>query len=109
MVRVFEKPEKTANKFLYIQDFTTSQKDLVEVFERHTGQKWTENSVSSKDRIVRAQAGLSNDYATSIYELILAAVLVDGYGSNFERDEELANEMLELPRHSLDDVITALL
>jgi len=107
VARVLQAPEKTANQFLYIRDWTVSQQDIVTALERLSGETWQKNSIKSADRIARGHARLENGDVDGVYDLIKSAFLVEGLKTNFERDEVLANELLGLPTLSLDEVLAA--
>jgi hypothetical protein len=103
--RVLLAPEKTANRFLYIRDFTISQEDVVSTLERLSGDKWMRQTINGAERIARGKARLEKGDPNGVYDLIKSAFFVEGLKTNFEKHEILANEMLGLPVLSLDEVV----
>lgn len=101
-------PEDTANKYLYINSFTTSQAGLLTEFEKATGTKWEVNHVSSEEeRKTGRELFDKGEYAGSA-KLINYVNTVDGYGGNYLANRESANKLLSLPEESLEKEVRKL-
>jgi len=102
VVAILQRPERTANRLLYIQSFNVSQRDVLAALERETGDAF-EVTHSSAERVIganreRAEAG----DARAVEQIVSAHGLV---AANWELTRTLSNEMLELPTESLEDTI----
>jgi len=51
VTRILQEPEKFRNRFLYVRDWTVSQRDIVGVLERVSGELWENRSVKSEERV----------------------------------------------------------
>ncbi|TVY83400.1 Isoflavone reductase-like protein [Lachnellula suecica] len=108
VVAVLAKPEETANQFLYIDSFTTTQNEILAELEKATGKKW-EVTHSTSDAAAKEGTELfgKGDFA-GLFLLLSAIMLGEGYGSDFTQDAALANQKLGLPEQSLAETVKAL-
>lgn len=109
--------EKTANRTLLIQDFTTSQSELLSTIERLSGEKWTVTDTPSKDIIRTARENLAesddpfvaykNDKANlpAAFKLIEVGFVSGTCGGNLPGEGPLDNELLGLVPRKLEDVV----
>jgi len=101
-------PEKTANKYLYINSFTVSQNQVLASVEKATGKKWEVTHVDAEEeKKIGLEKVAKGDFSGAM-ALIRYITFVDGHGGNFGLYEESANELLSLPKQSLDEVVAGL-
>ncbi|KAL2355457.1 isoflavone reductase family protein-like protein [Cryomyces antarcticus] len=102
---VLSKPEDTANKYIFVASFQTTQNEVLASLEKASRKKWeiseTTSEESHKLGMNRFRRG---DVGGSLQPLILS-VVYDGEEGTFE---ELDNRMLELPREDLDETVKAI-
>lgn len=99
-------PDKTANKYLYIHSFTVSQNQILASFEKATGTKWEATHVDAEDEKKTGYEKLSKGDFSGAVSLIRYINCVDGHGGNYANHQESANELLSLPKQTLDEVIS---
>jgi hypothetical protein len=101
-------PEKTANKYLYIDSFTLSQNDILKSLEKVTGAKWDATHVDAEGQKAAGLAKMASGDFTGAMSLIRYINTVEGHGGNFATYKESANELLSLPKLDLDEVIAGI-
>ncbi|EEP76282.1 predicted protein [Uncinocarpus reesii 1704] len=104
VVKILEKSgaEEIKNKVIYIQSFCASQMQIVEAFERATGQPWKINRIDSGDFIQqeKAKADASGDVGSEALVWVLGTLY-----ANWEKKDGFANKFLGLNEEDLDKVI----
>ena len=98
-------PEKTANKYMFIDSFTVSQNQVLESVEKATGEKLEVIHVDGEEEKKIGLEKMSKGDFSAILTLIRYALCVDGHGGNYMLYEEGANELLSLPKQNLDEVV----
>lgn len=98
-------PEQTANKYLYINSFTVSQAQLLSAFEKATGKKWEVKYADVEEDKKEGLEKIAKGDLSGAAHLIRYINLNDGYGGNYMQYKEGANELLSLPKESLDEVV----
>jgi hypothetical protein len=90
-------PEKTANKYMFINSFTVSQNQVLASLEKATGKKWEVTHVDAEElKKIGLEKMSKGDFSGAI-SLIRYMNCVDGHGGNYILYEESANELLSLP------------
>lgn len=98
-------PEKTANKYIFIDSFTVSQKDVLAAFEKATAKKWEATHADlENDKEEGLEKMAKGDFAGAA-NLIRYINLTPGHGGNYMEYEEGANELLSLPKETLDEAV----
>ncbi|KAK5250494.1 aspartate--tRNA ligase dps1 [Exophiala xenobiotica] len=105
VVKAIEKDEATRNKLLLIQDFRTSQKEILDAIEEKTG-KWNVENVAYDEWLEEAKEKVRNGDDGALSKLTFGSVLP---GSEWEKREEFANDLLELPTKSFKQVMESVL
>jgi len=105
VVGVLNKPEETKNKYVYIGSFTSTQNEVLSVLEKVTGKKWSVQHTTSEEKIKDGKEKVARRDSSAIRPLVTAATYNEKGGSNFEADEGLSNDLLGLPKESLESVI----
>ena len=96
-------PEKTANQYLYIDSFTVSLNQILASLEKATGKKWEKTHLDAEEQKKIGLEKLSKGDLSGGMLLIRYIVGVQGYGGDYALYEKTANELLSLPKESLDE------
>ncbi|KAK3216289.1 hypothetical protein GRF29_8g2883523 [Pseudopithomyces chartarum] len=104
VVKVFEKPEETANKLLYIQSFRVTQNEVLSALEKVTGDKFEIVHQKSEERLKELRPlMLKGDHdATEETVGIWGLVASDWEG-------RVANKLLGLEEENLEETIRQVL
>ncbi|KAG9600107.1 NAD(P)-binding protein, partial [Aureobasidium melanogenum] len=111
VVGTLRNPAATANRFLKVQSIQTCQNELLEAFEKVTGENWEVTRTTSKELIESGKA----DFAAGagLWRLKLAvATLYDvgqGRGRVAPSREESDAELLGVKDETADEIVTKLL
>jgi hypothetical protein len=106
VVKALENPEATKNQYVFVSGFQTTQKEILQVAEKITGDKWTVTNVSTKDLIKEAGEKIQKGDYSGIYDQIKAS----GFGADELCDltpEGLWNEKLGLPKGDFEKSVRA--
>lgn len=101
-------PEKTANKYLYVDSWTLSQNQILASFEKATGSKWEVVRVDADEQRKAGQAKMASGDFSGAMSLIRYINTVEGHGGNYATYSESSNELLFLPKPNLDEVIAGI-
>ncbi|KAI9659032.1 MAG: hypothetical protein M1821_001992 [Bathelium mastoideum] len=97
--------ERTANRSLFIQDFATSQAELLAAIEKISGEKWSVETVDSEAIIHDANKRLAEGDKSATWVLIETGFVTGRYGGNLAEEGPIENELLDLQPVSLEDVV----
>jgi len=97
------KPTETANKYLFITSFITTQNQVVKACEEVTKEKFGLEHVSAEERLKEGKEMLAKGDFRGIGRLW--NFWCHGEGRKKGVEEDLANELLELPKENLEVVI----
>ncbi|KUL87443.1 hypothetical protein ZTR_04767 [Talaromyces verruculosus] len=103
--RILLSPGTTANQIVFLSDFATTQKDMVETIERLTGEKWQRKSINTAETIPALKEGWQNGNAFAGYGLINIGFTKGTYSGHFEPVYSVRNKELGLPETDLETVI----
>jgi hypothetical protein len=108
VVSILRHPTKTANQYLSIASFNTTQNDILRVLEAKTGgTKWTVQNTSSAE--LERQGDRKRDAGElNIIEYLQLYTFTDGAGHSLE-DEQSANELLGLEKEDIETSVEGLL
>lgn len=98
---------QTANKLLYIDSVTTTQNEILASFEKATGKKWEVKKTTSEEVGKAGTEKVKKGDFSGFGDLILAATYGKQYASDFKSGPGLSNDLLELPKENLDDIVKA--
>ena len=107
VVSVLQHLPETANKFLNISSFTTTQNEILSIFEQETGSKWTVTKLKSEDIQKEGDEKLAKGDFSSFVNFLRVLILADGKGQ--ARTTPQANDLLGLPKEDLKETIKAAL
>ncbi|PVH93988.1 NAD(P)-binding protein [Periconia macrospinosa] len=109
VVKVLEKPDLAKNQYVYISDFQTSQRAILDAAEKITGQKWTvKNEETGKELRERGGAILETGDLSGAWDMIRGCSFGAGDLGNFEA-EGLWNDKLGLPKENFEETIKTVL
>ncbi|KAF5244797.1 hypothetical protein FANTH_7621 [Fusarium anthophilum] len=103
---VLTHPEETANKYLTIASFTTTQNEVLELIERETGEKWTKTLVTPAELNKTGYEKLSKGEFMAVADFLLAFNFGDG-GNHAVEPKDLANNLLEIGLEELAVAVKA--
>ena len=98
-------PEKTANKDIYIDSFTASPKQIVASLEKATGQNWDVKYVDAEEQKKIGLKKLSTGDLSGGPLMIQYMMTVAGHGGDYALYQETSNELLSLPKQTLDEAV----
>ncbi|KAH9209772.1 hypothetical protein DL95DRAFT_466458 [Leptodontidium sp. 2 PMI_412] len=97
--------EKTRNKQVEVESFTTTQNEIVAILEKVTGAKWNVEKTSSEQELAAAEANLEKGEFLEAYYIWVKAWIFSGkVGSKLVNAKD-GNELLSVEAESLEDVI----
>ncbi|KAF2829975.1 isoflavone reductase family protein [Ophiobolus disseminans] len=109
IIKALEKADVSKNQYVFVSGFQTSQKEILEVAEKVTGEKWNVTHGSGKALIEEGQAKLQKGDFSGILNLIQGATFEAGEQLGDLSPEGLWNEKLGLPKDDLEKTIRAAL
>ncbi|KAF2008805.1 NAD(P)-binding protein [Aaosphaeria arxii CBS 175.79] len=109
LVRALEMRESTKNTNVYLSDFAISQRQLLEAIERIQGAKYETEYLSSYDLIKEKQEAVRNGDNLATFDLIETGFVTGRFGGHLEKEGELFNSQLGLPKKTVDEVVEAAL
>ncbi|CAM1505889.1 Fc.00g115260.m01.CDS01 [Cosmosporella sp. VM-42] len=98
-------PEKTANKYLYVDSFAVSQNQVLNSFEEASGTKWEVTQVDAEEMKKQGLEKMSRGDFSGAMSLIRYINCVHGHGGNYSEYQPTANQLLSLPKQELDKVV----
>jgi hypothetical protein len=106
---ILKKPEQTANKYLDIASFITTQNEILKLLEEENGEKWTVEKADATAIGKSADESLAKgEYGPAFGGFLKVLLFADGKGTSAKK-EELANGLLDLPKEDLKATIKAAL
>ncbi|OCL12347.1 isoflavone reductase family protein-like protein CipA [Glonium stellatum] len=104
LIAILSHPAETSNKYIYVSSFNTSQREVLEVVEKISGQKWTVKNVNSKELIADATKRFQAGDFSAIPDLI-RGVAFGEQGLGDSRPLGLWNERLGLKQEDFEQSI----
>lgn len=101
VVRVIEKEEATANQILLIQDFMTSQKEILDEIEKRTG-SWNAEKRGLESWLEEAKEKVKQGNNQELGKLTFAVAQQAG---DWSEKENFANKLLQLPTKTFEKEI----
>ena len=98
-------PDKTANTYLYIDTFTVSQNQVLASFEKAMGVKWEVTHVDAEELKRTGMEKMAKGDFSGAMSLIRYINCVHGHGGNYIEYQPSANELLSLPKQTLDEAV----
>ncbi|KAJ9606992.1 hypothetical protein H2200_009003 [Cladophialophora chaetospira] len=115
VVAILERPDETANQYVYINSFTTTQNKMLKAFEDISGEKFKVTHAKKEDFSKVAQEKIKSDpgKGAAYVEGGLGAIILimlnhRGY-NEYSKTKGLWNKRLGLPEEKLEDTVKAVL
>jgi len=105
---VLKNPEPTANKYIEVASFTTTQNEILKLLEEESGAKWTVEHKKTEDSQKIADEKLAKGDYSSFSDYLKVYLFADGKGQS-PKEADLANKELGLPKEDLKATIKAAL
>ncbi|KAK7179470.1 isoflavone reductase family protein (NmrA-like family protein) [Paraphaeosphaeria sporulosa] len=106
VARVLQRAEMTANKQVFLSDFVTSLREVVDALERLGGQGFVVEEKESGPAIREARERFEKGEFEATYPLLAISFAGDvDVGYDFEKEQTVWNEALGLPTRTLDEVV----
>lgn len=103
-------PELTKNRNVSLSDFAVSQRELLRELERQTGEEaWKIEKVDSFALIAEKQKAVEEGDESATFALIETGFVTGRYGGHMEKEGEIMNEVLGLPKKTLEEVVAGAL
>ncbi|OTA06117.1 isoflavone reductase family protein [Trichoderma parareesei] len=104
---VLQKPEETANKYLFVSSVETTQNEILAALETATGTRWAVNNTTTEEQVHAALQRLGAGDFNGAYALVRATCYscTPGLKSNYATDEVLSNELLGLKPASVAETV----
>ncbi|RSL53961.1 hypothetical protein CEP53_007580 [Fusarium sp. AF-6] len=104
-----KKWDETKNQVVWLSDIAITQNMLLAAIERINGQKYTVEKIDTLRFIEEKQAAVAAGDPYAVYALIETGFVTGKFGGHLEKEGRVMNELLGLPKKSLDDVVKAAL
>ncbi|KAI1208148.1 NmrA-like family protein [Annulohypoxylon truncatum] len=105
VTRVLRNPEITSNQHVFVSSLETSMNEILSGLEKGQGVKYAVCYTTTEEEVTYGKEMLAKGEFMKSHKLLLAANLIPGYGNNFAEEEKLWNNVLGVPRESIDDVV----
>ncbi|KAF2249668.1 isoflavone reductase family protein [Trematosphaeria pertusa] len=106
VAKVLLNPELTANKQVFLSDFVTNSREIVASLERQMGEKFTVEEKESGTVIRELRSKFDAGDFNATYPLLALSFVADvDVGYDFEKEQEVWNGKLGLPKQTLDEVV----
>jgi len=107
VIAVLSNPSATANKYVYVGSFTTTQNEILAALKAATGDQWTVEKTTSAEKVeLGKNALLHRRNSSTIRPLVTAAMYHERGGSDFESDVGLSNDELGLNKENIESVVS---
>jgi hypothetical protein len=105
---VLKHPEETANKYIRIASFITTQNEILALLEEETGEKWTVVNKKTSDSQKLGDEKLAKGDYSAFSDFLKPILFGDGIGES-PKEDQLANKELGLPKENLKETVKAAL
>ena len=110
VVRALKAGEGTANKQVFLADFTTSVRGVLECLERLTGDKWEIEEKESAGAIKELRERFDGGEFEATFPLLALSFVADvDVGYDFEKEYKVWNEDLGMEKQTLEEVVKRVL
>lgn len=109
VVAALKKPAETSNQLLRISNFPTTQNQLFAAIEELSGKQFEREYVNTDEIVADAHKRLAQGDRSAAYATIETGFVTGRYSGHLEAEGPLANELLDVPKRELRDVVKAAL
>ncbi|KAH7216205.1 hypothetical protein DER44DRAFT_765676 [Fusarium oxysporum] len=104
-----KKWEETKNRIVWLSDFAITQNMLLEIIESVSGEKLAVEKIDSEKMIKESQAAVAAGNPYAVYHLIETGFVTGRFGGHLEKEGEIMNDLLGLPKQDFKEVVRAAL
>ncbi len=105
---ILKHPEETANKYIRVASFVTTQNELLSILEEETSSKWTIVKRNTADSQKTTDKKLAKGDYSAFSDYLKVLLWADGQGTS-PKESQLANKELGLPQEDLRATIKSVL
>ena len=105
---ILKNPASTANKYIEVASFVTTQNEILKAFEEESGSKWTVEKKDTETFAKIADEKLAKGDYSSFGDYLKVYLFTDGKGQS-PKESDLANKELGLPKDDLRATVKAVL
>jgi len=106
VAKVLSKPEATANRSVYISSCETSMNEILEAYKKATGvTDWDVSHVKWDEEVAQGKEMMTSGNMWGMAKLALAVEVKEGFGADFAAEGLLDNELLDIPRDTVDATV----
>lgn len=106
VAKILTNPQLTQNKQVFLSDFVTNSREIIESLEKQTGEKWSiEEKQSGPELKAQREKFDAGEFAATFPLLSLSFVADVDVGYDFPKEYEVWNEKLGLPKQEMDVVV----
>ena len=111
MISVLKRPQKTANKYIYVSSVETTQNEILQALEGETASKWKIIDTTSDAQKSEGFKRLGDGDFSGAFILVRATSYANdpALHSNYATDEELSNDLLGLEPESVKQTVKRVL
>jgi uncharacterized protein YbjT (DUF2867 family) len=109
LVAALKRRGETRNTNVFLSDFAVSQRQLLESLERVQGVKYATEAIDSLALTREKQDAASRGDTKAVFDVIETGFVTGRYGGFLEKEGEIWNARLGLPKKTLDEVVEAAL
>ncbi|KAI5457429.1 hypothetical protein BGZ63DRAFT_394712 [Mariannaea sp. PMI_226] len=100
-----KKWEETKNRIVYLSDFAITGNMLLESIERQSGEKFTVTHVNTEELLAEKKPLAESGDFFAFIKVLETGFASGKFGGHLEKEGEIMNDVLELPKHNLDEVV----
>ncbi|GLB07064.1 hypothetical protein AtubIFM57258_002385 [Aspergillus tubingensis] len=111
VLSVVLQPEETKNRFLYIASIETTHNEVLKTLEDVTGSRWTVTETTTDEQVAEGLKKLGAGDFSGAFALVRATAFgsTTGLKTNYVRDQNLANELLDLEMEGVKGIVERVL
>ena len=94
VVGILKNPEQTANRYLYVASFETTQLDILKVLEQETGKKFEVVDKTGPELLKSGGEKMGKGDMSGFIDALQGTVV-----ASIDKKEPLTNELVGLPDH----------
>lgn len=102
LVRVFQLPEETANRAVFVQSFNPTQNEILASLEKATGKTWKRQTVEPESFLEAEKKKFDAGDHAALEEIVFVLGTMD---ADWTKRDEFAMDLLGLKDQNLDEVV----
>jgi len=105
LIKSLEKADLTRNQIVYVSSFQTSQKEILDLAEKASGEKWTVSHQATAKLLEDGRSKLQKGDFSAIVDLIRVVLFDAGANLGKLSPEDLWNDRLDLPQEDIEATV----